>query len=358
VDLLPSEEQLGIVDQVRSFLQKEVPIARVREISASPSTIDPALWTRLAEVGWFGLALPEQDGGAGFGPAEQALLFREIGRHLTPGPILSTVIGAHVAAGAGETKILSAILGGDRVVALAHGVDHDAALDSGVLGDSEVSGSLMVLDAPGADLLLVATPRGCVLVDLPPQSVESLSCVDDATRLGRLDLRSAPVLARERGVALWHRGAVLSAAVCCGIAEAVRDASVGYATERVQYGRPIGSFQAVKHRCADMAVRAEVAFFQVCYAALAVQDGHPDAGVEASAAKIVAVDAAVRGAADNVQNHGGIGFTAEHDAQLYVKRAYVFDNVFGDARHHSAAILRAEIDASGRVPSDVARVGG
>jgi alkylation response protein AidB-like acyl-CoA dehydrogenase len=352
VDLLPSEEQLEIVDQVRLFLEKEVPLPRVREISAHSSTIDPPLWGRLAELGWFGLAVPEQDGGAGFGPAEQVLLFREIGRHLTPGPIISTVIGAHVAAESGETEILRAILGGERVVALAHGFDHEVALGS------EVSGPLTVLDAPGADLLLVATPEGCALVDLPPRSVENLSCVDDATRLGRLVLRSAPVLARESGTALWRRGVVLSAAVCCGIAEAVRDASVNYATERVQYGRPIGSFQAVKHRCADMAVRAEVAYFQVCYAVLALQDGHPDAGVQASAAKVVAVDAAVRGAADNVQNHGGIGFTAEHDAQLYVKRAYVFDNVFGDARDHSVAILRAEIGAAEGEPSDLAHVGG
>jgi alkylation response protein AidB-like acyl-CoA dehydrogenase len=346
VDLLLSVDQVEIVNQVAAYLSKELPLTRVRQIAAGPSTVDRALWRQLADLGWFGLALAERDGGVGFSVAEEVLLFREIGRHLTPGPLLSSVVAAHVAARAGASDLVKSILNGDLIVGMAHLDD----LEMGVDGHNSVTGRAFVLDGQGVDLLLVAAPDGCALVELDDR-LASRPCVDPATRLARIVFDSQRVLARADGSTFWDRGALLSAAMCVGIAEAVRDSSASYAAVRVQYGRPIGSFQAVKHRCAEMAVRAEAAFCQLCYAALALQDGHDDARFHVSAAKIVASDGATANAADNVQNHGGIGFTAEHDAQLFVKRAYVLEHVFGDGRWHARAIVggdRADQVSAGR----------
>jgi alkylation response protein AidB-like acyl-CoA dehydrogenase len=354
VDLVPSNDQREIANQVASFLAKEVPLSRVREIARAPSSVDPTLWSELAEMGWFGIALAEEHGGSGFGLVEEMLLFREIGRYLTPGPILSTVIGAHLAVAAGANAVAGAITSGAAVVAL--GNDPEGALE---LGGPALSGSVAVLDGREADFVLVVAESTCTLVDRRSQDeadVRSLVCVDPAARLDVVGLRGAPVVGGP-AVDLWSRGVVLSAAACCGIAEATRDMSATYATHRVQYGVPIGSFQAVKHRCADMAMRAEAAFTQTCFAALTLEAGRPDAAFQARAAKVIATDAAITNAADNVQNHGGIGFTEEHDAQLFVKRAYVYEHVFGDVRAHTRAIMRgpglADPTAAEAVPRSI-----
>jgi alkylation response protein AidB-like acyl-CoA dehydrogenase len=127
----------------------------------------------------------------------------------------------------------------------------------------------------------------------------------------------------------------------CGVGEEARDQAARYAKERFQFGRAIGVFQAVKHRCADMAVRSEAAWSQTVYAALALRDGHADAGLHVSSAKVLATDAAIENASSNVQVHGGYGFTTEFDAHLLVKRAHVLDRMAGLARIHVATVLAA-----------------
>ena len=137
------------------------------------------------------------------------------------------------------------------------------------------------------------------------------------------------------------RATVLSAALLVGLAEAVRDDAVAYASERVQFGKPIGVFQAIKHPCADMAVRCEVALSQTLMAALHTRDGLADADFQAASAKAVASAAATRGAAANVQIHGGYGYTTEYDAQRFVKRAHVIDVFAGSGRSRLGDILAA-----------------
>jgi alkylation response protein AidB-like acyl-CoA dehydrogenase len=138
---------------------------------------------------------------------------------------------------------------------------------------------------------------------------------------------------------MFIRASVLAAAALVGIAEATRDMAAEYSKVRVQFGKPIGAYQAIKHRCADMAVRAEAASSQVLFAALSIDEGRPDDAFQAASAKVVASDAAIRNAADNIQIHGGMGYTFEHDAHLYLKRAHVFDRIAGDSRQHLAHLM-------------------
>jgi alkylation response protein AidB-like acyl-CoA dehydrogenase len=164
--------------------------------------------------------------------------------------------------------------------------------------------------------------------------------IDLASRWAQLDVTGDPTC-RTDGDAPWVRGQVLVAAMLSGITEATRDASASYAKLRKQFDVAIGSFQAVKHRCAEQAVRAEAATQATTLAALSVDAGRDDASLQVASARLVAGDYAVTNAADNVQNHGGIGYTAEHDAHLFVKRAHALSLTLGEPSDLSAAVLNA-----------------
>ena len=205
----------------------------------------------------------------------------------------------------------------------------------------DATGDDLVLAGTDADLLLVHGPTGLGLVD-----TTRLELRDDTPDLDRqISVRYASLAATPRlaelspGSAVEARATLLAAAMLAGIAEAVRDAAVSYATVREQFGVPIGSFQAVKHRCADMAVRAEAAWATVSYAAVLVDEKDDSAAALALAAKLTATDAAVRSAQESIQVHGGIGFTYEQGAHLYVRRAHVLDHVLGGRRRHLADFL-------------------
>jgi alkylation response protein AidB-like acyl-CoA dehydrogenase len=331
MDLLPNADQAEITSSVDAFLTAEFPRATVRELIASTDPVDRERWKRCAGLGWFGLGLPEEDGGVGYGVTEEALLFREIGRHLTPGPLLATVLGARVAAAAGATRAAAEILDGHSVVGLAEPAGTD--------------GSARVLDGVSADLVLLLGPDGATLTERAGwATLTPVGCVDPASRLAHGRPGAAAVVARvetEKAAAIRERGVVLTAAMLVGLIEATRDMSTRYACQREQFGRPIGTFQAVKHRCADMAVRAEAAYSLTVLAALLVDRGHPDAALHVAAAKALTGVHAVANAADNIQNHGGIGVTAEHDAHLYLKRAHVLATLFGSRPEHLRAVLAA-----------------
>jgi alkylation response protein AidB-like acyl-CoA dehydrogenase len=327
---------MEIAAAAAALLAKELPISRLRELRAEPSSIDRKAWSRCAALGWFGLGLAEADGGVGYGLAEEALLFREIGRYLAPGPFLATTLGVRVAAAAGRADLAGEIMGGDAIVALAEPRQPDT-----VIGET-ISGSFDVLDAVGATHLLVATPAGAAVLSLDDvPEIQSQPSIDPGIRLGQVDLDAAPAVAfvsSETSGVFW-RGSVLAAALLVGISEATRDMSTEYAKVRIQFGKPIGVHQAIKHRCADMAMRAEAAKSQVLFAALSIDEERPDALFQVTAAKIVAADAAIHNAEETIQVHGGMGFTFEHDSNLYVKRAHVFDRYMGGSREHMARLI-------------------
>jgi alkylation response protein AidB-like acyl-CoA dehydrogenase len=336
VDLLPSEEQQEIISTAASVLAKEYPISRIRELRMKPSAVDRRAWSRCAELGWFGLTLSEDDGGVGYSLAEEALLFREIGRRLAPGPFLSTALGARTAVAGGRPDIAEAIVAGDVLVGLAQARHVDATIGQ------EVSGSFDLLDAGGVPYVLAVGPAGAALVATDVVgSMDPVECIDPAVRLTRANLAGVTAVASVDADVepTFLRGSVLAAAMLVGISEATRDMAAEYAKVRVQFGKPIGVHQAIKHRCADMAMRAAAADSQLLFAALSVEAARPDAAFHAAAAKVVATDAAIRNAGENIQVHGGMGYTFEHDAHLYMKRAHILDRVIGSSRDHLALLV-------------------
>ncbi len=320
MDLLPTPEQEEIVSSVATLLAAEMPMTRVRELHADDAGVDESVWASCAAQGWFGLGLPEAGGGVGYGLAEEALLFREIGRHLAPGPMLPTVLGARVATGDLRARIL------DGTVRVA-------------LVERRNDGRADVYDHVGAELGLVVTAAGADLVALADvDCLTPVACIDPGTRLATAaDVGTAPIASTDEPI--HARGAVLAAAMAAGVAEATRDLSAEHARTRVQFGKPIGVNQAIKHACTDMAVRCEAATSQVFLAALGIDVGLPDAAYQASAAKVVATDAAMRNARATIQVHGGMGFTWEHDAHLHLKRAHVLETILGDRRRHLAELM-------------------
>lgn len=354
MDLLPSEEQNEIADTVRAQLEADFDLHALAERDFEPSVVDPVLWSRCAELGWFSLGLAEADGGIGYGTPEEALLFEEIGAHATPGPFLATVLAAHVAAAAGERDLVESITTGSLRVA---GAEPEAAPD----GPEPASGTVAVrvTDWHGADLVLLLRGRTAQLHSTDGLHFDEQLSFDPLVPLAVTELDPSPsggtgtgslrCAVEDPSIAL--RATVLAAAELAGIARATAEQSSTYAMDREQFGRPVGSFQAVKHRCVDMAVRAEAAVQLTRLASLAVQGhigaggGHPDAPFQAEAAWVTAARAAVENAEVNVQNHGGIGFTYEHTAHRYVTRARVRSFAGGGLRGHMAALLSADAPA-------------
>jgi alkylation response protein AidB-like acyl-CoA dehydrogenase len=319
VNLEPSESQNEIAAVAGSFLAKTLPTSRLRELASAPDAeaIDEHTWRTCAELGWLALGLDEQAGGLGLGLAEEAMLSRELGRHLAPGPFRSTVLAAHLASWTGNLELSAAIASGQHRVGM---ITAEVALDV----------------RPG-DLALRFGESSAELLEVT--SVERVTGVDPGTRFARIE--TGQQVAATSGARLLDWARVLIAAELLGIIEAVRDMSSEYARTRTQFGKPIGGFQAVKHRCADMAVAAYSIIGQVFMAALLVQADTPDATFQASAAHLLAVEGASRSTADNIQNHGGIGFTWEHDAHLFLKRSFLLEHLIGGRAASRRALLEA-----------------
>ena len=338
MDLLPNDEQQEIIDQSATFLADQLPLRRLHELHGAGEHLSDATWQAIADLGWFGLGLEEEHGGVGFTLAEEALLVREIGRTLGPPALLATLLAARVAAVAGATELRDALLGGSARAAFAESLEAPAAIGK------KISGEFHVFDPEGADFLLMVTKGGAALVAADSNAgVRPAICVDDSVALSviRLDGAAAAAYVPSSEDPIYTRATILSAASLVGLAEAVRDDAVAYAIERVQFGKPIGVFQAIKHPCADMAVRCEAALSQTLMASLHARDLLPDAEFQAASAKVVASMAATRGAAANVQIHGGYGYTTEYDAQRFVKRAHVVDVLAGTGRSRLGDVLAA-----------------
>lgn len=335
MDLLPTAEQDEIVATIRAQLDRDFDLHALAAHDGATSVIDRDLWSRCAELGWFGLGLSETLGGVGYTLAEEALLFAELGEHATPGPFLPTVLGARLAALAGDGDLAASILAGEQIMALAepHG-------DADATAGSTVSGTYRVTDHGGADLVLVLAGNAASIVGAEQLHADPMASLDLLVPTAIGTVRDAPARCHlDDATGLVLRGTVLVASELAGLATATAAQSTEYAKDREQFGTPIGAFQAVKHRCADMAVRAEAATSLSRHAALAVFDGLTDAPFHAHAARVVAADAAVQNAQINVQNHGGIGFTWEHTAHRYVTRSQVRSRTLGDLRGHLGALL-------------------
>jgi alkylation response protein AidB-like acyl-CoA dehydrogenase len=314
MDFELTEFQVDLAEGVRRLCEGAFALEQVRAFELSDRVVDRKGWERLGEAGVFNLCLAEEAGGVGLGLAEAALVFEELGRALVPGPLVASHLAAGLIDGAddGSTVVGLIDLGGRRS-------DDPVPLVIEWLGD--------------LDTLLVLTDEG--ISALEPGSV-------DATRLARpmdplTPVWSTPSLPAGTPVAgpdlvsWWRRdGAVLTAALQVGSAAWTTELAVEYAKQRKQFGRPIGGFQAVKHLCADMAVRTEVARCAVQAAAVTVDQ--PDVGdpmTAAAGAKLLADEAAIANGRSAIQVHGGMGFTWEIPVHLAYKRARVLATQFG-----------------------------
>jgi len=338
MDLLPSAEQEEIAASVAAFLSREIPAPPRFDTGVGPVPLDDALWHRIADLGWFGLGLGEQFGGVGYGAAEEVLMFRELGRVLLPGPFLATCLGARVAALGGADELAASILRGDSRVGLGRRVETTG-------DDGSLRGDIVVFDGVDAPhVLIIDAARASMFRRSDVVASRTISCMDATVSLERVTFDGAGAVVSIPSTLdpIGSRSRILAAAFATGMAEAARDLSAAYAIARVQFGRPIGVNQGVKHRCADMAVRSEAAFSLACFAALVLDTGGHDAAMQADAAFAVAIDAAIRNSADTVQVHGGMGFTWEHGAHRFVTRSHVLDEMLGGSRTVLADLIGRE----------------
>jgi alkylation response protein AidB-like acyl-CoA dehydrogenase len=325
IDLMPDDEQEALIGWVRDFLDRELPLAGLLRSGVHDPSI-AALLPRMGELGWFGLAEP----GAPPRYVDEALLFRELGRHLVPGPVIATTIAAQVAEVSGDRELAGSLRCGQALAGLC---ERQADGRIFILNGAPV-GYLLMVDVAASEIGLVKPS------DLPDH--EFAASIDPFHEIAFADAALLQPLATagDATASVLAHARLLTAAYLSGLAEGARDDSAGYAKERVQFGKPIAVFQAVKHRCADNALRAEAAWAQTVVAGLRLgQVPVAEAELDVAAAKVIAGDSAIRNARDNIQNHGGMGYTAENLAHLYLKRAHTLAAVFGDARSFTDCLL-------------------
>lgn len=370
-------DQEALRKSAREVLAERAGPRAFRAVMGSKQGFDETLWKTIGDLGWMGLAVAEEDGGLGLGMIELAILFEEAGRGILPAPLLSTVgLAAAVAQQAppseARREFLSGVARGDTVATLAFTESEgrwDAAgvrakavrTESGwrlsgrkaFVPDAHVAREIVVAartarsrdPREGVSLFLVprealrSRPRPQPSLDGTRRMCElSLSGVDvPAGRLLSPEGEGWPIL--ERGL---ERAAVAISAEAVGVCSKVLEMSVGYAKEREQFGRPIGSFQAVSHRIADQLVATESARSTLYYAAWALEESAPDASLAVATAKVAAGEAAHEVTNSAIQVHGGIGFTWEHDLHLYYRRGKWDEMFLGDApawRERIASIL-------------------
>jgi len=374
-----SKPQKLLKDSARAFLARECKPERVRALVETDTAHDDALWQGIADQGWTGLVIPEEHGGLGLGLVELAAVVEEMGRACLPGAFISTLTAAALIERAGSreqrAKYLEPIAAGELKATLAF-LEESANWDAGAVkleatrdggGNFSLTGKkLFVADASVADLLICVARQGGGasggenLLLLPVErgtqglTVKAMPSMDgtrkvyevgfEGVTLAEADMLGADGDARGAlGEALEVGCAALCAEMVGGM-QWVLDATVEYAKTRQQFGRAIGSFQAVQHQCADMLLMTESARSAAYYAAWALTQGDASSSVAVSIAKAYCSDAYREVGNRGVQVHGGIGFTWEHDLQLYYKRSKSSETLFGDATFHRERIARIIVD--------------
>jgi len=317
-------DQTALQEGMRNFCSGRFGIDAVR-VLADTGGIDRAAWRELADMGVFALRLPEKDGGVELGWADSVLVFEELGRALVPGPIVWSHLAAGLVDGASTGDVIVGGVERDDPSMLVEYFDH---LDQVLVMDED---GVWLVPTKGLEALSVATP----LDPLTPVS-----------RLSKPFPKGDQVVDAEGARAMRVQGAALVAGLCLGLAQGSTTLAVAYAQERVQFDKPIGAFQAVKHLLADMFTRSEVARGAVYAAGVTLDD--PGVGSlerAVAGAKLTAAEAAVGNGKSCIQVHGGMGYTWEVDAHLFFKRAYALEPLFG-SREECATTMAELLEAS------------
>ncbi len=373
MDFALSEEQEMLRKMSRDFLQNECPKSLVREMEEDEKGYSPELWKKMAGLGWMGLVFPEEYGGEGLDFLDLTVLIEELGRALVPGPYLSTVVYCGLpilAAGTDEQKreFLPKIAKGDLILSLAL-TEPSASWDAAGItvkatpegDDFVISGTkLFISDAHIADCLLCVTrtkesgdAEDGITLFLVDAKSPGISCtalrtiasdrqfevVFDKVRVPRKNMLGEPDHGWAVVKEMLPKATLAQCALMVGGAQQVLEMTVNYAKERVQFGRPIGSFQAIQHKCADMATDVDGCRFIAYQAAWKLSEGLPCA-LEVSMAKAWVSEAYRRTCVEGHQIHGGIGFIKDHDMQLYYRRAKASELMFGDADYHRELVAQ------------------
>ncbi|MEO6197039.1 MAG: acyl-CoA dehydrogenase family protein [Dehalococcoidia bacterium] len=372
MDLGLDEQQEMLKNFARDFLEKECPESVVREMEEDEKGYSPELWKKMAEQGWMGLIIPEQYGGTGMTLCELTVLLEEFGRALVPGPFFSTVVlGATpiMEAGTEEQKqqFLPKVANGEVILTLAltepsakwsaDGVTLEAKKDGSdyvlngtklFVPDAHVSDYMVVVARTGGSgedgitLLIVDSKSPGIKFDVLKTIAADKQCevtfenvkVPAANLLGA-EGKGWPIIEKTEKVAT-----VAACAYLVGLSQMDFDITLNYAKERVQFGRPIGSFQAIQHKLADAVIDVDGSRFITYKAAWSMTEGEPDADLMVSMAKAWASDASRRVVAHGQQIHGGIGFTKEYKIQLYFRRQKWQELMWGDADHHREKVAQ------------------
>ncbi len=357
-----SDEQDQLREFVRSFLEDKSPEPAVREQMDTEQGYDEAVWSQMAEqMGLQALAIPEEYGGQGFGFVEQIVVLEEMGRALLCAPYFSScVLGANTLLQSGDEAAkqahLPGIASGETRATLAFTEESGRWDEAGIAMQASADGAggftldgtkSFVIDGHTANLILVAarSAAGVSLFSVAPDAAgltrTALSTMDQTRKQAKLEFSATPATLIGSEGAGWEvlstvldLAAVALAAEQVGGAQTCLDMSVEYAKVRVQFGRPIGSFQAIKHKCADMLLEVESAKSAAYYAGWCAAEMNDELPQVASLAKSYCSEAYFHAAAENIQIHGGIGFTWEHPAHLYFKRAKSSELMFGDPTYH------------------------
>jgi alkylation response protein AidB-like acyl-CoA dehydrogenase len=372
VDLGLSEEQEMLKNFARDFLEKEVPEKYVRDMEEDEKGYSPEVWSKMAEQGWQGLIIPEEYGGTGLGFLDLIVLLEEFGRALVPGPFIPTTLAAIALLEAGnedqKKQYLPRIASGEAIGTLAitepsarwdaEGIQLQAT--RGANGYTLNGTKLFIPDAHVADLMVVAARTGgsgengvsLFIVDAKSPGISTAVLKTIASdkqcevKFENVQVPAANLLGAEgQGWAplqqVMLKGTVMECAYLVGLAQMDFEISVNYAKERVQFGRPIGSFQAIQHKCADMVTDVDGARFIMYRAAWSVAEGEPDAALNVHMAKAWCSEATRRVVAHGQQIHGGIGFTKDYKIQLYFRRQKRSELMWGDADFHREKVADA-----------------
>ena len=371
MDLGLSEEQELLKNSARDFLEKECPESLVREMEDDEKGYSPGLWKKMAEQGWQGLLIPENYGGAGFGYLDLVVLIEEFGRAVVPGPFISTAVGGVLPLIEGgsddqKAKYLPQIASGNAIWTLAF-TEPSARFDAdGVAlevkadgGDVVLNGTkLFIRDANVADFFTVVGRKPgskgadgieLVIVDAKTSGISQTQLKTIAAdkqaevKFENVRVPKANIIAGgwKTFQKIQRKATVIECAYLVGLAQMDFEISVQYAKDRIQFGRPIGSFQAIQHKAADMVTDVDGSRFIMYRAAWAVDQDEADADMYVHMAKAWTSEATRRVVAHGQQIHGGIGFTKEYKIQLYFRRQKWMELMWGDADYHRERVAQA-----------------
>lgn len=323
---LDTDEQ-AIADAAARFLAGEFPLSRL-----PGGCSDAGRLGDFVPPGWLGLSAPPAVGGSGLGPIGEMLFLLELGKVAGPLSVFTQLLAVH--ATRDEAKLCSRLVQAQALVALI--VEDRPDGSHRLIGDLVGEG--------GAEYALAITPEAATLFALDGSAGRTVPCLDRSVSMSLVPASALAPIFRRAGHGVWQHAQLAVSAMLVGTAESALDMIVGYAKERRTFGRPIGAWQAVRHPCADMALRVEAARCQLYYAATALQEGQGDAAMHIDAAKLLAVRAAQANTDANIQLHGGIGVTEEYGAQWLLKRANLLWRLFGSSRLAQRSLLTLDTE--------------